>query len=258
MLGSTLLPPAVTRRWMRPITHTASLEYAVGAPWEIYSFQGTDRIIDLYTKAGDLGAYSSMTALSPDHGVGFTILAAGEDTTDLVAALTDTISQELLPALELAAKEEANKVFSGTYALQSSKANSSLVISTDEEGTGLKVSEWISNSVNMLEEVSAITEYPDLSIRLSPNGLRSQCGSQGRFSSPTTKVAFRAVFNSLASAAQQGIGPVTRSSSSWELVDRWEYGNIGIDEFLFEVDSRSGEAISLSPRSLRETLPKKA
>jgi hypothetical protein len=239
---------------MRPVTHTASLEFAVGAPWEIYSFQGNDRVIDLYTKAGDLGAYSSMVALSPDHGVGITILAAGEVTTTLVAALTDMVGQTLIPALELAAKEEASRAFSGTYGIESAKSNSSLVISTDDD-SGLKVSEWINNSVNMLEVVSGITSFPDLSIRLYPTGLRSQG------SSSATKVSFRAVFGSLSSSSsssssQDGIGPVTRSSSSWELVDRYEYGNVGVDEFLFELDPKTGEAISISPRSLRETLPK--
>jgi hypothetical protein len=37
----------------------------------------TSKIIDTYTKAGDVGAYSTLFAMVPDYGLGFSILAAG-------------------------------------------------------------------------------------------------------------------------------------------------------------------------------------
>jgi hypothetical protein len=225
---------------MRPLTHTSSLDYAVGAPWEILSF-GDDRPIDLYTKSGDIGTYSSVLALDPDHGVGFTILGAGANTHESLARAADLISASLLPALEEAAKNQANARFAGTYAL--STLNSSITITTDD-GPGLVVSSWVNNGTNMFPSymaLSGITDPTQLSIRLYPTSLTSP-----------GQVAFRAVIPPQLGA---GIGPFTSSCITWVTVDGSVYGNIGIDEFLFKVD-RNGDAVSISPRVLRTFLPK--
>lgn len=33
LMNSTLLSPEITRRWMKPCAHTASMSYSIGAPW---------------------------------------------------------------------------------------------------------------------------------------------------------------------------------------------------------------------------------
>jgi CubicO group peptidase (beta-lactamase class C family) len=77
MLTSKLLPPSTTRRWLKPFTSTSNLRNAVGRPWEIYHYGSspTDPIIDIYTKTGSMGRYSSYFGLVPSHDVGFAILA---------------------------------------------------------------------------------------------------------------------------------------------------------------------------------------
>ena len=77
MLTSRLLPPSTTRRWLKPFTSTSNLRNAVGRPWEIYHYGNspTDSIIDIYTKTGSVGRYSSYFGLVPSHDVGFVILA---------------------------------------------------------------------------------------------------------------------------------------------------------------------------------------
>lgn len=241
ILNSTFLPAGVTRRWMKPATHTSSLEYAVGMPWEIYSFSGS-RVIDLYTKGGDLGLYSSMLALSPDHNVGFTILAAGEDTDATVMQLSDQIATTIIPALEQAAKNEARKRFAGTYTLNTS--NSSITITTDR-GPGLKVTRWISGSKDMLGMIAQLDKLTDpslLSVRLYPTGLEN-----------LGQVSFRAIIQAL--SPTQGIGPFSRSCITWQTVDSIVYGNVGLDEFIFYLNNR-GDAVSVSPRALRVSLPR--
>ncbi|KAJ5619849.1 hypothetical protein N7510_003833 [Penicillium lagena] len=240
LLNSSLLPAAITRRWMRPLAHTSSLDHAVGAPWEILSF-GNERPIDLYTKSGDIGTYSSILALDPDHGVGFTILGAGANTHESLALAADLVSASLLPALEAAAKDQANSHFAGTYAL--STLNSSITIITDD-GPGLVVSSWINNGTNMFTSymaLSGITDPSQLSIRLYPTSLTSP-----------GQISFRAV---IPPQLRAGIGPFTSSCISWVLVDGSVYGNVGIDEFLFNVD-KNGDAVSISPRVLRTSYPK--
>lgn len=237
VLNSTLLSPAMTRRWMKPATHTSSLTASVGAPWEIYTIP-TSRAVDVYTKSGDLGSYSSMTGLSPDHGVGFTILAAGNDTTTVVEALTQAMMQKLVPALDAAAKEEAVSRFTGTYAHNNS--NSSITVTTDG-GPGLKVDDWVNDSVDMIATIQTLAGYTSApSVRLYPTGLES-----------LGKISFIALIQQLDSTSSSSEVPCT----TWFEVDSQVYGNVGVDEFLFEVDSQ-GDAVGLSPRALRTVLPR--
>ncbi|RLL96047.1 hypothetical protein CFD26_101323 [Aspergillus turcosus] len=225
ILNKTLLPPAVTRRWMKPATHTSSLNYAVGAPWEILSFDYS-RVIDLYTKSGDIGVYSATLVLSPDHDVGFTVLAAGNNTHESVVLTSDLIAAALIPALEQSAKDQARQRFAGTYALKHGY-NSSITITTDE-GPGLKVTSWISNSTNMfatIMDLEGLTDLSLVSVRLYPTGLKSP-----------GQISFRAVIQQLPTS--DGIGPFTSSCITWFTVDLLVYGNVGLDEFVFELNEK--------------------
>ncbi|KAK2784471.1 hypothetical protein FQN53_008460 [Emmonsiellopsis sp. PD_33] len=251
ILNNAILSPAQTRSWLKPTSHTSDSKYSVGAPWEIYSIFDGLRRVELYTKSGDLGAYSSMTGLLPDHNVGFTILAAGSGTTAAVAGIADIISTTIVPALELAAKEQAARRFSGTYAAADKKVNSTIVIDTDA-GPGLKVKKWVSESVDMLgmlAEMLKSEEVPD--VRLYPTGLSSDGEKDG-----CSKQSFRAIMQSLSSGPKGGLGgPFTTSCTNWLTVNSKAYGNVGLDEFSFDI-GENGEVVGISPRVLKITLKK--
>jgi CubicO group peptidase (beta-lactamase class C family) len=89
ILTSAVLPPATTRRWLKPFASTSNLRNAVGRPWEIYHYSAapTDAITDVYTKSGAVGKYSSYFGLVPSYDVGFAILAvdSGREAPDLNA-----------------------------------------------------------------------------------------------------------------------------------------------------------------------------
>jgi CubicO group peptidase (beta-lactamase class C family) len=97
ILTSTILPPAITRRWLKPFTSTSNLRNAVGRPWEIYHYGATptDPITDVYTKSGTVGKYSSYFGLVPSYDVGFAILAVegGEEAPDLNAYADITLGE---------------------------------------------------------------------------------------------------------------------------------------------------------------------
>lgn len=158
LLQNTLIPADLKRRWMKPVTHTGSLELSVGAPWEIYSYQQDSRVVDLYTKAGDVEGYSSMLALSPEYEVGFTILAASESatTTNLgstVGYLSDVVGGKIIPALEAAAKAEAKSRLGGVY--KSNNRNATISIETDG-GPGLQVTEWVFDGKDMFTSLEKL------------------------------------------------------------------------------------------------------
>ncbi|KAJ5942548.1 hypothetical protein N7516_002716, partial [Penicillium verrucosum] len=243
VLSSALVDPAVTRRWLKPVTHTSSLQHSVGAPWEIYTFL-TPRRVDLYTKAGDIGLYSSFIALSPDHNTGFTVLVAGDNSHAMTSTIGEMVADIMLTALDEVAKDQALKRFGGTYALMSSSSNSSITLTADE-GAGLVVSAWTSNSVDMIETLmtlQGVTDGSPISIRLQPSGLETP----GRTS-------FLAVIYSL--SVSEDAGPIVGSCFSWMLLDSMVYGNVGLPEFEFALD-HDGDATSLSLRALRVTLPR--
>ncbi|GLI78653.1 hypothetical protein PoHVEF18_006973 [Penicillium ochrochloron] len=242
ILSSSLFPSFITRRWMKPATHTSSLDYSVGAPWEIVSF-GDERPIDIYSKAGDIGSYSSIIALSPDHNVGFTVLAAGADGHAKVALVADLISVILIPALEQSAKEQASAKFTGDYAVTDG-VNSSIALTTDD-WPGLLVTSWVNNGTDMIQSLMTmghVTDPDSFSIRLYPTGLESP-----------GQMSFRALMPPTLSTA--GNGPFTSSCISWVVVDGQVYGNVGIDEFVFNL-GETGVVKSITPRVLRTTLPK--
>ncbi|RAH73667.1 serine hydrolase domain-containing protein [Aspergillus aculeatinus CBS 121060] len=239
ILDSRLLSSSITRRWLKPASHTSSLGLAVGAPWETYSFPSS-RVVDLHAKAGDLGSYSSMLALSPDHKVGFTILIAGTNTHWTAAYLSDLLANSLLPALDEAAKEEAILRFVGSYFARNS--SSSLTITTDD-GPGLKVETWLNEGNDMFNTLSLLVgaSITDLSVRLYPTGLKAP----GR-------VSFRAVFRNL-SLGVDGIGPFSQVCATWFLGDAFVYGAVGLDEFVFDVD-KQGKAVAVEARGVRMIL----
>ncbi|KAF7596307.1 hypothetical protein BBP40_002451 [Aspergillus hancockii] len=201
------------------------------------------RVIDLYTKPGQIGLYSSTLATSPDHNVGYAILAAGPGAAAVTTVLSDIIAASIVPALEQAAKEEAQQQFSGLYAL-SSGSNSSITITTDES-SGLKVVRWINNLHDILEAIRAawgLTEATDASLRLYPTGLQT-----------SRRISFRAVVAGLTQQSSQGTGPFTESCMTWMAVDAMVYGSVGIGEFVFDVDD-TGKAAAVSPRAMRVSL----
>lgn len=160
ILNSTLLPAEKTRRWMKPLTHTANLNYSVGAGWEIlrYTHPDTLAVTDLYTKLGDSGFNGGAVVLIPDYDAGFTCLVASSDVgrSDYQRLLLDTVIREWLPALEAEAAAEAQAGFAGTYEPEDETLKSTLTLTVEPSIGGLWVSNWISNSSDVLENQAAI------------------------------------------------------------------------------------------------------
>ncbi|KAK4040945.1 beta-lactamase/transpeptidase-like protein [Parachaetomium inaequale] len=106
ILRSALLPRATTRHWLKPVTHTTRAAFSLGRPWEIFrlavpvstspSLSSTTRVVDTYTKRGNIGGYQTLLALSPDHG-------------------TYSSLKEKLDGVWLAAAEQAGREEVGVY-----------------------------------------------------------------------------------------------------------------------------------------------
>ncbi|PGH02259.1 hypothetical protein AJ80_08884 [Polytolypa hystricis UAMH7299] len=258
ILGSKLLSPAVTRRWLKPTTNTADPNQSVGSPWEIYRLT-EPRTIELFTKAGHLGLYDSSLILIPDYGVGFTILAAGEGTLDQGPWLSDLITGFLVPALEEEARQDALSKFAGKYV--SASSNSTFVVSKKSDGKGgLLVDQWINNGVSVLDTTIVKPFASDLSkvgIRIYPTKLTASCSSDGgnKTCDKTSYASFRAIFDLPKPEVlpPPALSVFTAPCEKWSTVDGIPYGNIGLDDLVFHIDEK-GVATALEVRAWRETL----
>jgi hypothetical protein len=193
---------------LKPITHTASLSYSVGAPWEIirHIHPSMGKITDLYTKLDDSGLYGALTALVPDYDAGFFMLSAHSNFNVRGAAakgLLELLTQAVLPALEAQAEAEAIQKYVGTYVSTDPALNLPVTISFNKstvEGVsgGLSLSEWISSGTEALTAV-----FEGVKPRLLPT-ISDQSDGHG-------KVAFQANQNSQTTtynaASAAGVGP---------------------------------------------------
>lgn len=145
ILNSELLPAAATQQWMKPKSSTGSLAELVGAPWEIHRLaiplgaaaSAASRVSDLYTKAGGSGDYACILALSPDHGLGFSLLVAGSMASDARWPLRDAVGELFVPAAEAAAAANAAANLAGTFVVAAAtdgQAGTNLTLSVDVEG----------------------------------------------------------------------------------------------------------------------------
>lgn len=259
ILTNKLLSPMETRRWMKPASSTASWGYMIGHPWEILrsdNITSDGRLIDVYTKSGDIGLYSVLTGLVPDYDLVVTVMMAGaEATSDPFSAIAfSAVIQNLLPAIEAAGREQAKASYVGKYTEQST--NSSITITMDG-GPGLVISEWTVHGYNVLKniggyswatlETGKVNSSPPVSARVYPTNLRNK-----------NQVAWRAVFdftNSTANAALDSqLFFKNGSCHTWFSQDRQTYDFLSLDEFVFA--QSEGEAKTVQSPAFNVTLTK--
>lgn len=240
ILKSTQIPVAMTRRWMKPHSFTSDYKTAIGAPWEIARI-GDQFVYDAYTKAGTLSSYRAQFNLIPDFNLGVSILAVGDsNVSDSVNAL---IASYIFPALESIARAQASDIFTGQYA--ATDLNSSIIITTDEQ-PGLRISSWISNGTDILRVFNESLGNEHLNyvdFRLYPNQLYS-----GKH-----QIGFTGSFQQLPKEANDKPLP---GCASIFTVGAVQYGNVGIESFVFDMDSKTGKVVAMEAMALRLRMEK--
>ncbi|OAX84396.1 hypothetical protein ACJ72_01228 [Emergomyces africanus] len=266
ILRSDLISETDTRRWLKPNSHTSSLVSSVGSPWEIYR-ASNPRVIDFYTKFGDMGNYGSVIALSPDHNVGFTVLTAGTNSGSQRTILADLIGSLLSATLDREAKLQAVQDFAGIYSSLEIEDDKASVIkisdNKDDNGPGLAIDSFQLNGVQFKEIVGAFIgvppgTFPEVGLRLQPTGLTARYPN----SSPElvhSRAAFRVVMDIPEPGANSN---ATREKifsgvcRSWMAIDGLRYGRKSIDELVFELDGQRN-AVAIDMRITGQTLLRK-
>ncbi|KAH8812245.1 putative penicillin-binding protein [Xylogone sp. PMI_703] len=247
ILTNKLLSPTVTRRWMKPTTFTSQWEAAVGAPWEIFRLPilsntiiDTSRLVDTYSKSGDIGQYSSFLGLVPDYNIGITVMAAGDNPTGQVPPIRATLVNIFYNAAEAAAKQQAANAFTGTF--KSTDRNSSISLAVDG-GPGVVIKQWISNDTDFLSN-EFYAFYDDF--RLYPTDLKFQ-GSDG-----LTYYKFH--METLPQSGQPSGGdPWSGNNDYWLQLDSITYNVLSPDAFVVGFD-HNGIVQNVASQALRTTM----
>ena len=102
------LPALSTNTWPRPVAFISSSGMFIGAPWEITraaNVTSDERLVEFYTKGGDVGTYHVMLAMIPDYDLVISILTSVPETSSgIVQLLFSQIVTAMLPAIEKAGK----------------------------------------------------------------------------------------------------------------------------------------------------------
>ncbi|KAI6776553.1 hypothetical protein HG530_000498 [Fusarium avenaceum] len=237
ILNSELLSPAVTREWMKPRSGTGTLVELVGAPWEITRLtlptgpgSNRTRISDLYLKAGGNGDYTCIFALSPDHGVGFSLMLAGDTASAARWPLRDLVGESFITASEYAAAESAEKNLAGTFVVEGSKTTN-ITLDVTKEEPGLNITSFYFEGEDQLANVTSSRLYPT-GLYSNSRSLAAQYNIKGKFSAAFRQVSGLPSPPPARAAVDGGKGGLFDNTFSWMNVGF--YG--GADEFVFEME----------------------
>ena len=259
ILTSKLIKPALTRRWLNPITFSADVLASIGAPWGVRRIQlakdtQPHRTLSVFTKAGTFRRYTAFITLLRDFNLGFTIMMAGTPAINNFLG-ADLLGASLLPAYDAVARDEADKMYSGTYVARSNSTNStvgasSLTISTNPNKPGLGVGPWTSNGTDMVEMAiklqSGIDATPNKpETRLYYTQLNTKTSKGG------TRQAWKAVFETTGGPAA-GQQLWSTDCGAWVGVTGITYGSLPLDEFIFNIDG-TRKVVSVENLALRTT-----
>jgi CubicO group peptidase (beta-lactamase class C family) len=175
--------------WLLPVSFTAGMWSFYGMPWEIYRtskiFLPDDnaggsgetrraRTVMFFTKGGGLPGYRTLILLVPEYDLGITIFTAGDET--FLDVLLEMLTVPLIRAADELAARRVKETCVGTYtspSTQEQTTNSTLTL-TYTPTHGLEISEWISNSTDVLSIIPKHFQFPKntkFHAQLIPTGL---------------------------------------------------------------------------------------
>lgn len=254
ILHSELLSGATTREWMKPRGNTGTLTTQVGTPWEINRLSipvspdsNRTRVSDLYTKLGGNPQYGAVFALSPDHGLGFSILTAGPKSVGERVPLRDTVATVFVTAAEHAAAENARRNFAGTFVDEAAQGTN-MTLFVDSGRPGLDISSIYLNGTESRNVLLGNTEIPpaNISVRLYPTGLEwtaadieetnttAAAGVDPEAIYLSYRAWSRVIPGELRAEVEGGEG-LFDHCDNWATVDFFSSGGIATDEFVLEV-----------------------
>lgn len=144
----------------------------------------------------------------------------------MISGVDNGIVKLLLPALEDIARERATQSFGGLY-ISTGDTPHTIVLEADSH-PAIRLTKWIYNGTDFLQELGRpfSENGQTVDFLLQPNGLNND-----------NALGFTGLC----------------SGDAWETVNLFRYGNVGLDQFVFDVDT-GGMAVSVQVKALRPVL----
>lgn len=263
------LSAAKTQAWLKPETHTSSAGFSFGAAWEILrsnNLTSDGRLIDVYTKTGDLGLYHSQMGIIPDYDLSISVLTGGPEVSIDAMARSKFFSmvvQNLLPAIEAAGQDEASR-FKGTY--RDADNNATLELGSDD-GYGLLIKDFTVRGFDVRANFPAYVltnaesglpppeSLPSVEGRLVPTKRASGAGDQNT----TTETAWRAIFDTKTKEQIEQLESelfwLDSSCDTFFGLDRSSYNFLSLSEFSI-LETADGDVNAIKNRAFNVTMTK--
>lgn len=248
ILSNKLLSKRKTRACLQPDAFVSSFGQAVGGPWEIMrgdKLTSDNRIIDVYTKSGDMSLYHAYLALVPEYDLVISVLTGGLEVSKDPFARSRLLSAAVsafVPAMEQAAREQASSKDGQAGRYADNKTDSTLVLELDD-GPGLRLTEFTVRGYDVLKNIddfklsTGSAGSGSLEKRQEGDGPVGEARVYPAQRSNKNQSAWRAVFTAPIEDVAQLEKDIFFSDPScitWFGVDRSRYNFESISEFVFE------------------------
>ncbi len=187
-----------------------------------------------------------MIALSPDHGLGYSVLVAGATASSDRWSLRATVGEVFVTAAEHAGLENAATNFPGTFVEESSEGtNITLTVTDGDPGMGIK--SFYVGGQDYLTNVTVPIEFPEEShanytVRLYPSGLTKDVANG------VTTMQYRAagqIVGRPRAAVEGVVGMFDDACITWMGQAFYSgYNGVAIDEFVLRVKDGRVESVS--------------
>ncbi|RYP17573.1 hypothetical protein DL765_004428 [Monosporascus sp. GIB2] len=153
-----LVSPSAARRWLKPWAQTSSRGTLIGASWEVCRVSNLtkdERLIELYSKGGDVFTYHAHFTLIPEYDlVMMTRVTGPEVSGGAVQTATGEVLKALLPAIEPAGKGDAEVSYAETYV---DKVTTSTLSLSLDDNPGSSQANWIVRGVDIIANWETIS-----------------------------------------------------------------------------------------------------
>ncbi|KAL3961039.1 hypothetical protein ACCO45_006156 [Purpureocillium lilacinum] len=229
-----------------------------------------NRIIDVYTKTGDLGLYHAHLALLPSHDLVASVIVAGGSVSADSIARTKLLSETLrgvVPAVERAGRDEARRRYVGRYVDEESNSTLSITMSdntnndngshkggeNEDDGTGLILYGFSVHGVDVLANMDKFNNPasaagsnssapgPKITARLYPTDVTARsegakCGGSNG-TGVVAETAWRAIVDTTTDAQKDELDSqlfyMDGSCETWFGIDGPAYNYFTLTEFVF-------------------------
>ena len=195
----------------------------------------------LMSQQGGIG----VSALSPDHGLGYSILLGGPAAIADRVTLRDAVAEVFVTAAEHAALENVEEKFTGSHVDEVAQGVN-ITLTGDQDRPGLGLNEVYVNGTNLLPLLFASPDLPpaNVSICLYSMGVEWRDPEASEATVYSSYRAFAQIVPENRRVDVKGVAGLFDHCENWQSVGFASQVGVATDEFVFEMLDGELESVS--------------